>query len=317
MKLKRLTSLLHFHIPDKNAVNVQAKVLYITLLFCGLFAGYCLCALMENALLTVSYEAGKRTAFAVSRRAPSFANSRFTGGIDGFTEGNPFGADIKVVKSKSTEKVKPLPEALKSMTLHGTLPDIGAWIDAGEEAVLVLKGQTIEGFTLSDIGYREATLYDGHEEHALHLLLSGGEQQTQSKKQPPTRRTNTRKRQTERRTETRLDFSGLEPASEGQEGAVPRELVDALLMNPYDELAKVRMVPTPDSSGMRLERLSSDSILSRVGVAQGDVISAVNGVQITNVADATNALSSLISGNRFDVTVVRGGKPIDLRYQVK
>ena len=88
-------------------------------------------------------------------------------------------------------------------------------------------------------------------------------------------------------------------------------------MNPYDELAKVRMVPTPDSSGMRLERLSSDSILSRVGVAQGDVISAVNGVQITNVADATNALSSLISGNRFDVTVVRGGKPIDLRYQVK
>ena len=317
MTVKRLISLLHFHIPDKNAVNVQAKVLYTTLLLCGLFAGYCLCSLMENALLIASYEADKRTARAVNRRAPSFVNTGFIGGIDEFTEENPFGADMKVVQSKSTEKVKPMPEALKSMTLHGTLPDIGAWIDAGEEAVLVLKGQTIEGFTLSDIGYREATLYDGHEEHSLHLLLSGGEPQTQPKKQTRTRRTSTRKRQAERRTETRLDFSGLEPASEGQEGAVPRELVDALLMNPYDELAKVRMVPTPDSSGMRLERLSSDSILSRVGVAQGDVISAVNGVQITNVADATNALSSLISGNRFDVTVVRGGKPIDLRYQVK
>ena len=317
MKLKRLTSLLHFHIPGKNAVNVQAKVLYITLLLCGLFAGFCLCSFLENALLTASYEADKRTARAVSHRAPSFANTGYTGGIDGFTEENPFGADMKVVQSKSTEEVKPLPEALKSMTLRGTLPDIGAWIESDEDTLLVLKGQTIEGFTLSDIGYREATLNDGHEEHALHLLLSGGEPQTHSKKQPRTRRTNTRKRQAERRTEARLDFSGLEPASEGQEGAVPRELVDALLMNPYDELAKVRMVPTPDSSGMRLERLSSDSILSRVGVAQGDVISAVNGVQITNVANATNALSSLISGNRFDVTVVRGGKPIDLRYQVK
>ena len=49
------------------------------------------------------------------------------------------------------------------------------------------------------------------------------------------------------------------------------------------------MVPTPDMSGMKLERLASDSVLARVGVAQGDVISAINGVSITNVADASNA----------------------------
>ena len=47
------------------------------------------------------------------------------------------------------------------------------------------------------------------------------------------------------------------------------------------------------------------------------MISAINGVSITNVADASNALNSLMAGSRFDVTVMRGGKPVELRYQVK
>ena len=213
-------------------------------------------------------------------------------------------------------------ETLKSLTLRGTLPGVGAWIDVSGNTRLVLKGQSVEGFTLSDIKYSEALLSDGAGEHSLYLLLSGGGDKAAAsgdRSRRRTRRSNAPRRQTERRAPAKqeLDFSGLEPASEGQEGAVPRELVDALLMNPYDELAKVRMVPTPDMSGMKLESLASDSVLARVGVAQGDVISAINGVSITNVADASNALNSLMAGSRFDVTVMRGGKPVELRYQVK
>ena len=203
------------------------------------------------------------------------------------------------------------------MTLRGTLPGVGAWIEVSGNTRLVLKGQSVEGFTLSEIEYSRALLSGGAEEHALYLILSGGGRPAAADRRRP-RRAETRRRTQQRAPEKpALDFSGLEPASEGREGAVPRELVDALLMNPYDELAKVRMVPTPDMSGMRLERLASDSVLARVGVAQGDVISAINGVSITNVADASNALNSLMAGTRFDVTVMRGGKPVELRYQVK
>lgn len=98
---------------------------------------------------------------------------------------------------------------------------------------------------------------------------------------------------------------------------MPRELVDALLMNPYDELGKLRMVPADDGSGMQLERIAPDSVFARVGVAQGDVIQAVNGVTISNMADAANAVNSLMAGTRFDVTVQRKGKPLELKYQVK
>ena len=299
--------------------SLPARALLAALFACGIFAGYCLCAAFESALMSAALDADLASARAVARRAPSFANAGRAGGIDEFTKENPFGADVRAVTN--TEKqaaAKASPETLKSLTLRGTLPGVGAWIDVSGNTRLVLKGQSVEGFTLSDIKYSEALLSDGAGEHSLYLLLSGGGDKAASsgdRSRRRTRRSNAPRRQTERRAPAKqeLDFSGLEPAS----GAVPRELVDALLMNPYDELAKVRMVPTPDMSGMKLESLASDSVLARVGVAQGDVISAINGVSITNVADASNALNSLMAGSRFDVTVMRGGKPVELRYQVK
>ena len=302
---------------------VSARAVTAALFVCGIFAGFCLCSAFESALMSAALDSYKISARAVARRAPSFANAGRTGGIDEFTKENPFGADMRVVKDTENQTAaKASPETLKSLTLRGTLPDVGAWIEVSGNTRLVLKGQSVEGFTLSDIKYSEALLSDGAGEHSLYLLLSGGGDKAAApgdRSRRRTRRSNAPRRQAERRAPAKqeLDFSGLEPASEGQEGAVPRELVDALLMNPYDELAKVRMVPTPDMSGMKLESLASDSVLARVGVAQGDVISAINGVSITNVADASNALNSLMAGSRFDVTVMRGGKPVELRYQVK
>ena len=47
------------------------------------------------------------------------------------------------------------------------------------------------------------------------------------------------------------------------------------------------------------------------------MIQAVNGVKITNMGDAANAVNSLMAGSRFDVSVMRGGKPLELKYQVR
>ena len=304
--------------PSAGPASSAARSVLAALFVCGIFAGYCLCSSLESAMMSAALEADAETARAVSRRGPSFANAGRSGGAGGFTEENPFGADVRAAKDTGkSSAAKAAPETLKSMTLRGTLPGVGAWIEVSGNTRLVLKGQSVEGFTLSEIEYSRALLSGGAEEHALYLILSGGGRPAAADRRRP-RRAETRRRTQQRAPEKpALDFSGLEPASEGREGAVPRELVDALLMNPYDELAKVRMVPTPDMSGMKLERLASDSVLARVGVAQGDVISAINGVSITNVADASNALNSLMAGSRFDVTVMRGGKPVELRYQVK
>ncbi len=48
-----------------------------------------------------------------------------------------------------------------------------------------------------------------------------------------------------------------------------------------------------------------------VGVRKDDIIKAVNGVEISNLSDATNAVNSMMSGTRFDVKVERSGKPLN------
>ena len=146
----------------RSGASLPARALLAALFACGIFAGYCLCAAFESALMSAALDADLASARAVARRAPSFANAGRTGGVDEFTKENPFGADVRAVTN--TEKqaaAKASPETLKSLTLRGTLPGVGAWIDVSGNTRLVLKGQSVEGFTLSDIKYSEALLSDG------------------------------------------------------------------------------------------------------------------------------------------------------------
>jgi type II secretory pathway component PulC len=201
---------------------------------------------------------------------------------------------------------------IKEMSLAGTLPGIGAWIRDSASTRFILKGEEINGYRLNNVKYLEVTLLKGDQGHLLFMNISTGNltppqmasNRTQPSNAPP------------KKTSPKKVHPGIEPASEGVDGVVPRELVDKLLMNPYDEIAKMRMVPA-EGGGMQLARIDPDSVLGMVGVQKDDVIKAVNGVEISNLSDATNAVNSMMSGTRFDVKVERSGKPLELKYQVK
>lgn len=271
---------------------------------CGLIAGLCLCLAVSGALMRLSLSADIETARSAGTRAPSFANAKSAGGLSDFTSVNPFGAD-----RPKQEEAPTAAAAIDSLTLQGTLPNVGAWITGADGATsLVLKGQEIGGYKLVEIKYGEAVLALGEKRQSIYLFLSGSS---------PAPFSAPASSAPSGGAKPKLDFSGVVAADDGKEGAVPRELVDALLMNPYDELGKMRMTPAEDGSGMKLERIAPDSVFARVGVAQGDVIQAINGVNISNMADAANAVNSLMAGTRFDVKVKRGDKPLELKYQVK
>ena len=295
----------------KNA----GKFLWIALMAYGVFAGslisvFFIEAAVARRKLSSEFELaeqirGRRLVFAAG------ANSEMR-----FAEKNPFRAGVRSPQDIAINSGTPL--KVESMVLRGTLPEVGAWVEDGGKIYLVLKGQRIGGHTLEEIKYNYATFASGGARHSIYLTISGTKREKPKaarSKRPAAQRPAARKRETEP-PQTAQQFD-VETATETQEGSVPRELVNMLLMNPYEELSKVRMIPMPDESGMKMERLAEDSILSRVGVKQGDVINAVNGVKIANAADASNALNSLLSGSRFDVTVIRGGAPIHLRYQVR
>ena len=283
---------------------LNGRTALLLLFAVGLLTGFFIDQLLKSRLLETALSAELGTASVAGARAPSFANAKSAGGLGSLTEANPFGADLPVKEAENTQTA-----AISSFTLQGTLPGIGAWIAGPQGTELVLKGQSVAGYILEQIKYGEVVLASGKTKHSLYLFLSGGT--TAAAPAAPVAPAGGGS------AKPKLDFSGIVAASDGKEGAVPRELVDALLMNPYDELSKLRMTPAPDGSGMIIERIAPDSVFARVGVTQKDVISAVNGVNISNMADVANAVNSLRAGTRFDVTVKRGDKPLDLKYQVK
>lgn len=302
--VRRLFSSL-FGGEETKGEPVGQRCYFLSFVLLGLLTGMLLCWTAAGTMNRVQLSAYLETARAAGRRAPSFANAKSSGSLGGFTEANPFGADTPSGGASEKEAAA----QIDSLALQGTLPGIGAWITGPDgNTALVLKGQEIKGYKLEEISYGEAILSAGGKRMPLYLFLSGG-----SPAAPPS----APQRNGKENSGPKLDFSGVVAADEGKDGAVPRELVDSLLMNPYDELNKMRMTPAPDGSGMKLERIEPDSIFARVGVTQGDVIQAINGVNISNMADAANAMNSLMSGTRFDVTVKRGEKPLQLKYQVK
>ena len=81
--------------PPAGPASSAARSVLAALFVCGIFAGYCLCSSLESAMMSAALEADAETARAVSRRGPSFANAGRSGGAGGFTEENPFGADVR------------------------------------------------------------------------------------------------------------------------------------------------------------------------------------------------------------------------------
>ena len=279
-----------------------APLRYLIVFISGLLFALCLCTAAENLIMPRALAARLVLAENLAKRPPSFASAKLESGLGGLAELNPFGADTpKAASGDAAESGYPV----SSLALAGTLPRVGAWIRDDSGTHLVLRGQNIQGYRLEDISYGRALLSRNGESYPLYLLLSGGNTVA-----PPPPAASGGK------PGVQPDFTKIDPAREGKEGSVPRELVDKLIMNPYDEMAKMRMTPA-EGGGMRLERIDPTSVLGVVGVTQGDVIKAINGVNITNMGDAANAMNSLMSGSRFDVTVDREGKPLELKYQVK
>jgi hypothetical protein len=95
---------------------------------------------------------------------------------------------------------------------------------------------------------------------------------------------------------------------------VSRALLDTLAADPM-AMAGARVVPsvkngTPD--GFKLYAIRPSSFYARVGLANGDTITAVNGIDLASLEDGLNAYQALRDQRRFEVSIVRRGKPIVL-----
>ena len=100
-----------------------------------------------------------------------------------------------------------------------------------------------------------------------------------------------------------------------------RSTVNDNLNNMASLFTEVRAIPNlgPDgqSNGFKLSEIQPDSIFQQIGLRDGDVVTGVGGQSVGDPAKAMELLSTLRNQNSINLTVMRGGQPVQLQYNIR
>ncbi|WP_437785566.1 type II secretion system protein GspC [Sorangium sp. So ce1097] len=105
-----------------------------------------------------------------------------------------------------------------------------------------------------------------------------------------------------------------------REFIVDRSAIDLVLEKQGELMRSARIVPAREGErviGVRLARVTPNSLLTALGLRTGDTIRSINGFDMTDPQSALQAYARLRSADNLAIAVQRGGKDmtIDLRIQ--
>jgi hypothetical protein len=271
--------------------------------FCGVVAARLLGLVLDARIQSRRLDQAALPAPASLRFEPATAADR---DLESFSRGNLFSleGDLNPAGNASTET-----------RLLGTFPPLGALFGLNGTFRAVLVGQKLGGETLRKVEGTRVFLVAGTRTRTLDVLYAGvGGAAPAFAPAPsfPSRR------------EPKPAFdpkSGISPPSGGQDGTIERNVINKLLMDPYQELNRVRLRPKMgedgSSQGIEAQWLHRDSLLFAMGVRSGDVIHSLNDIPIRTTADIVNAMNSLLNSDRFVVSFLRDGADSQVAYSVK
>lgn len=102
---------------------------------------------------------------------------------------------------------------------------------------------------------------------------------------------------------------------------INRSTFNHSLSNMTPLFTQIRAVPNigPDgrSSGFTLSEIQPGSLFQQMGLQDGDVLTSVGGQPVSDPAKAMELLTSLRNQSAISLTVMRGGQPVHLQYNVR
>lgn len=286
----------------RRSVSLSYPTVLCFAVLTSLAASYVVCSIISVMLSEMIFTSQSDLARRIAERPQSvFAPSSLeTMDIDM----DPFAASSKAPQ-ESDGKKNVYASEIDTFKLIGTVQPVAAWITKDAETSLVLKGQEYNGYVLTEVNAGNVVFTLGEERFCLYLYYSSSAQERVAPTSPPAAPAQT--------SGGRTDIQNAE--FNGKDGVVTRELMHGLLMNPYEELGKLRLVPT--QSGMIVQSMRPDSVLNQLGVRRGDEIKGVNGISIKDVPSIMNAISSMMNGTRLDFDITRNDQQGKLGYVVK
>lgn len=100
---------------------------------------------------------------------------------------------------------------------------------------------------------------------------------------------------------------------------VPRALIDALLASPVAFGRAARAIPALKAGaviGFKLYAVRPGGLCARLGLANGDTVTAIDGVALDTMDRALDAFSTLRTATTVELAVTRHGKPLTLTVAI-
>lgn len=101
---------------------------------------------------------------------------------------------------------------------------------------------------------------------------------------------------------------------------VPRPEIDRYLSNLNDVAMQARIVPAfkdGQSQGFKLFSIRPDSLYTKIGIQNGDVIRRINGYDLNSPEKALEIYTKLRDASRIDIEIERNGNNLRKTYNVR
>ncbi|HEY3445704.1 MAG TPA: type II secretion system protein GspC [Myxococcales bacterium] len=100
---------------------------------------------------------------------------------------------------------------------------------------------------------------------------------------------------------------------------IPKEEINKALGNLNDIAMQARIVPAFKdgvATGFKLFSIRPDSLYTKIGIQNGDIVRRINGFEINSPDKALEVYSKLKESNRIEIEVDRNGSPVKKTYNV-
>lgn len=112
---------------------------------------------------------------------------------------------------------------------------------------------------------------------------------------------------------------GVEKTGDG-EYSIPRQEIDNVLSNLNKVATQARIVPSfhnGKANGFKLFSIRPNSLYSKIGIQNGDIVQKINGYEINSPDKALEIYSKLKDAQSITVDLVRRGKSKTLSYAIR
>lgn len=81
--------------------------------------------------------------------------------------------------------------------------------------------------------------------------------------------------------------------------------------------SQARIVPSAKDNGFKIFSIAKDSLYTKIGIQNGDVLKSINGIELSSPDKALEAYSRLQSASKLSLDIVRKGQNETLEYTIE